>query len=242
MTEIIETQVQSHELQSAMEVFVFRPEGEGPHPAILYAQHLPVGHTGIENDQFTQTTAKRLTENGYLVVVPFLFHWWPKTETMEVKRQEHRDDWLVADMQAGYEVLLAQKDVDPERIGILGHCWGGRVAWQAACALSGIKALAVFYGGNIKVPRGEGSVAPITLAQRIACPVIGFFGNDDANPSPEDVNDYSDALSAAGVSHEFYRYDGAGHAFQNFADPAKYREEASEDAWSKLLNFLSQTL
>ena len=33
-------------LESPMEIFVFHPEGEGPHPGIVLAQHLPVGHTG----------------------------------------------------------------------------------------------------------------------------------------------------------------------------------------------------
>jgi hypothetical protein len=36
-------------LGSSMEVFVFSPEGQGPHPALVLAQHIPVGHTGIEN-------------------------------------------------------------------------------------------------------------------------------------------------------------------------------------------------
>ena len=38
---------------SSMEVFLFEPPGEGPYPAIILAQHIPVGHTGIENDTFT---------------------------------------------------------------------------------------------------------------------------------------------------------------------------------------------
>ncbi len=33
-----------------------------------------------------------------------------------------------------------------------------------------------------------------------------------------------------GVSHSFHRYDGAGHAFQNFFNDANYRESQAEDA------------
>ena len=44
---------------SEMEIFLFEPEGQGPHPAIILAQHIPVGHTGIENDEFTLVTAQR---------------------------------------------------------------------------------------------------------------------------------------------------------------------------------------
>lgn len=225
-----------------MEVFLFKPEGQGPHPAILLAQHIPVGHSGLENDDFTLSTAQRFADQGFFVAVPFIFHWWPKSDPMDKKKHESRDDWMVADMQAGWEVLKAQSGVDVNHMAIAGHCWGGRVAWLAACHISDCKALAVFYGGNIKKALGEGNRPPIELAANIHCPVIGFFGNDDTNPSPDDVADYGAALSAAGVSYQFHRYDGAGHAFQNFPSPERYREDASEDAWEKVLVFLKQAL
>ena len=38
---------------------------------------------------------------------------------------------------------------------------------------------------------------------------MGVFGNEDQNPTPEDVNDYEAALRDANVQYEFYRYDGA---------------------------------
>ena len=40
-----------------MEVFVFEPEGKGPFPGLVQCMHIPVGHTGIENDEFTLKTA-----------------------------------------------------------------------------------------------------------------------------------------------------------------------------------------
>ena len=41
---------------SKMEVFVFEPEGKGPFPGLVQFMHIPVGHTGIENDEFTLKT------------------------------------------------------------------------------------------------------------------------------------------------------------------------------------------
>ena len=80
------------------------------------------------------------------------------------------------------------------------------------------------------------------MAANIPCKVIGFFGNDDSNPSPEEVEDYSAALSEAGITHEFHQYDGAGHAFQNFPVPERYNEAASEDAWGKVIEFLYEEM
>ncbi len=229
-------------LGSSMEVFCFEPEGSGAHPGIILAQHIPVGHTGIENDTFTLRTAERFAANGYVVAVPFIFHWWPKEAAIEVKRDESRDDWMAADMLAAHELLCERSDVDSGRIGVAGHCWGGRVSWIAACHISNLKACAVFYAGRVKVVMGDGDVAPIDMAADIHCPVIGLFGNDDRNPTPEDVDDYSAALTQAKVPHTFHRYDGAGHAFQNFPSEKSYREEQSEDAWMKVLAFMKEQL
>ena len=225
---------------SEMEVFVFEPTGSGPHPGLILAQHIPVGHTGIENDEFTLRAAERFAAAGYVVVAPFIFHWWPKQEEMVTKAQASRDDWTVQDVRAAYNLLASRDDV--EKIGIVGHCWGGRVAWLGACHIPDLAACAVFYGGRIKLALGQGNPTAISLADRITCPVVGFFGNDDQNPTPEDVNDYAAALEATGVEYTFHRYDGAGHAFQNFPSAERYRETQSEDAWDKVLMFFAQHL
>jgi hypothetical protein len=36
---------------SEMEIFGFEPAGEGLYPSLVLVQHIPVGHTGIENDE-----------------------------------------------------------------------------------------------------------------------------------------------------------------------------------------------
>ena len=226
---------------SEMEIFIFEPEGTGPHPGIILAQHIPVGHTGIENDEFTLKAAERFADNGFVVTAPFIFHWWDKAADMQQKRDESRDDWMVADVSAAFDLLSGMDNVT-DKIGIVGHCWGGRVAWLGACHIAELSACAVLYGGRIKLPMGEGNPPPIELASNISCPVAGFFGNDDQNPSPDDVDDDSAALTAAQVPHTFYRYDGAGHAFQNFPSPERYRHEQSEDAWEKMLAFMSDRL
>ncbi|MEJ2088873.1 MAG: hypothetical protein P8Y69_10460, partial [Gammaproteobacteria bacterium] len=73
---------------SPMEIFLFHPEGVGPHPGLVMAQHIPVGHTGIENDTFTLEAAARFARAGLVVAVPFIFHWWPKDADIQLKRDE----------------------------------------------------------------------------------------------------------------------------------------------------------
>ena len=102
--------------------------------------------------------------------------------------------------------------------------------------------MATFYGGNINKALGAGNITPLELTPHIPCPVIGFYGNNDTNPSPQDVELYRKALEDAGIPHELHQYEGAGHAFQNFPAPDRYVESASEAAWSKLLDFLARQL
>ena len=98
------------------------------------------------------------------------------------------------------------------------------------------------WNGGINAGRYEGSQPPIALADRMPCQVAGFFGNDDTRPSPADVDDYAAALEATGKSFEFHRYNGAAHACQNFTSDERYRKEASDEVWAKVLAFFEQHL
>jgi len=227
---------------SIMPVLLFEPAGKGPHPGLVIAQHLPIAHAGLEEDPFQVDVGERYAAAGYACAIPYLFHWWAPETDVATKRAEFRDDRTVADLGAAFDLLARKDNVDENRIGILGHCWGGRVAWLGACHEPRYKACAVFYGGRIKLPFADGAPAPITLAGDIRCPVLGIFGNEDRGPSPEDVDDYDAALEKAGVPHEFHRYDGAGHGFQDFNNPERYREAQSEDAWQKALAFFARHL
>ena len=225
-----------------MEMLVFEPEGPGPFPGVVVAQHLPVAHEGLEKDPFTIDVGDRLVAAGYAAVIPYVFHWWPPETDVAVKREEFRDDHTVADLDAAYGHLAGMAKVDAARIGIIGHCWGGRVTWIGACNNPDYKAAVMLYGGRIKTGMGPGAVPAIELANRIRCPIMGIFGNEDANPSPEDVNDIEAELTRVGVEHEFHRYDGAGHGFQDFYNPDRFCPEQSDDAWGKLFGFLDRNL
>ena len=70
---------------------------------------------------------------------------------------------------------------------------------------------------------------------------MGFFGNDDKNPSRADVDKFEERLKASGKSFVFHRYDGAGHAFMNFNNEA-YHPAATKHSWAEAMAFLHQRL
>jgi carboxymethylenebutenolidase len=129
-----------------------------------------------------------------------------------------------------------------EKIAVLGFCMGGRHTYLAAGARpASWKCACVFYGGNIMVAWGDGP-APFALTEQISCPMLGLFGAEDTNPSPADVDRIAAELARHGKTYEFHVYPGAGHAFLNFTNAARYREAQAREAWAKALAFLDRNL
>jgi carboxymethylenebutenolidase len=84
-------------------------------------------------------------------------------------------------------------------------------------------------------------VAPIDVTEAIRCPLLGLFGNEDSNPSPDHVNRTEAALKRFGKDYEFHRYDGAGHAFFAWYRQT-YRPEQAQDGWQRILGFFEKTV
>ena len=211
--------------------------GGGERPGVLVMIHGP----GL--DRFIQTQVEDLARHGYAAAAPDLFHRQPDDGTdMMTRIGRLRDAEIIADADAAVAHLRALADVRVGALAVLGFCMGGRNAYLLAGARPGNwKAAGVFYGGNIMKPWGDGP-SPFDLTSQIACPVLGLFGADDANPSPDDVKKIDAALTAHGKPHEFHTYPGAGHAFLNFMNAERHRPAQAADAWKKLLAFLAQQL
>jgi carboxymethylenebutenolidase len=84
------------------------------------------------------------------------------------------------------------------KVAVIGYCWGGTLAWLAACRQPGLAAAVSYYGGGI----GE----LIDLTPR--CPVLAHFGERDAS-IPLSV---PEALRNAHPEVEIHIYP-AGHGF-----------------------------
>ncbi len=221
---------------SSMGVYVAEPAGAGPHPAVLVAFH----RGGL--DDFTRHCADRLAEAGYVAVAPDFYHRRPDGEDASESVTHRLDVDVLNDIDATVEHLQGFPNVQADRIAIAGHCMGGRVSLVGASNNAAFTACVVYYGGGMFGAWGEGGPTGFERLGNIACPVIGFYGNDDSNPSPEQVDQIDAELTRHGIEHTFHRYDGAGHAFQNFDSPTAYRAEATKESWAKMLDFLAEKL
>ena len=206
-------------------------------PGVLVMIHGP----GL--DAFIEAQLDDLAEHGYVAAAPDVFHRQPDDGADALTRVGRLlDQEILDDADAAVTHLRSLPDASVGRLAVLGFCMGGRNTYLLAGARpTWWSAAAVFYGGNILVPWGNGP-SPFDLTDRIRCPIIGIFGADDSNPSPNDVNTIAAELTRHDKPHEFRTYAGAGHAFLNFTSPERHRPEQARDAWSKVLDFLDHHL
>jgi carboxymethylenebutenolidase len=216
------------------------PAGAAEAPGVVVIMHGP----GV--DRFIEDRVRDLALHGLAAAAPDLYHRQPAGDGADTMTRvgRLRDDEILADVDAAAAHLRALDRPRVTELAVLGFCMGGRHTYLAAGARPDVwRAAGVFYGGNIMKPLGDaGGPAPFELTPRIACPMIGFFGQDDTNPSPADVDRIDAELTRHGKAHEFHRYEGAGHAFLNFTNAERYRPGPAKDAWQKMLAFLARHL
>lgn len=113
------------------------------------------------------------------------------------------------------------------RLGIVGYCWGGTVAWWGATRTKCFQAASCWYGGGIAATSGE---TP-------NCPVQMHFGERDASIPMADVATVREAQKDA----EIFVYPGAQHGF-GCDDRASYSADDAALAQKRTLAFLARHL
>lgn len=115
----------------------------------------------------------------------------------------------------------------------IGFCWGGSTSFAYAASQPDLKGAIVYYG---TAPTDKAALG------RIACPVTGFYGGDDARVTST-VDATATAMRELGKSFTSKVYNGAGHGFlrqQTGRDGANLA--AARDAWSESVGFLKRQL
>jgi len=225
-----------------MEGYLTRPAEDGKYPAVVVIQEI----WGVNSH--IQFLTDRFPSQGYVGLAPAMFHReGPMTIGLHdemppaLERMGHcTDDGILADVRAAVDYLKAQPFVDPNRIGIVGFCFGGRVSYLSACNIPDLKAASVYYGGRILAALGDGA-SPLEQTANIGCPILGLFGEEDQNPTPADVETIAAELKKQGKTYEFHMYPGCGHGF-NCNARGSYRPESARDAWGKTMAWFDQYL
>ncbi|MGH3375933.1 MAG: dienelactone hydrolase family protein [Actinoallomurus sp.] len=226
-----------------IEAYLARPLDGAPHGGVVVIHHMP-GY-----DASTKEMVRRFAAHGYAALCPNLYsREAPGAEPDDASATVRAaggvpDDRLVGDVD-GAARYLRSLDGANGKIGVIGHCSGGRQTFLSACSLE-IDAAVDCYGAfvvNEPPANMPTTMKPILgLAPQLSCPLLGLFGAEDTFPGPEETAKLSAELDKFGKAHEFHTYDGAGHAFFAVDRPA-YRVEAAVDGWQKIFDFFGRTL
>lgn len=226
-----------------LEAYLARPLGDAPRGGVVVVHHMPGYDAGTK--EFVRTFAA----HGYAAIAPNLYSREGAGVSPDDQAAAARakggvpDDQFVGDV-AGAAAHLNALDHANGRIGVIGHCSGGRHAFLAACELD-LDAAVDCYGAFVvndppeEYPTTARSV--IAKAPNLSCPLLGLFGEEDGFPAPDEVAALDAELTRLGKEHEFHTYPGAGHAFFAVERPA-FRPDAAKDGWEKIFTFFGRHL
>jgi carboxymethylenebutenolidase len=226
-----------------IEAYLARAMSPGPAPGIVVIHHMP-GY-----DRETKEMTRRFAVEGYSAICPNLYSREAPGAAPDDAAAAARaqggvpDERLVGDVAGAVAHLRGLSNANG-KVGVIGHCSGGRQTVLASCALD-VDAAVDCYGGMVVEPPPEGFPARLTpIVERLPelrCPLLGLFGEDDAHPDPQAVATLDRILTEHGKTHEFHSYPGAGHAFFS-VDRTAYRPEAALDGWQRIFAWFATHL
>ena len=175
--------------------------------------------------------ADSFAEDGYKVIAPALFDRAEKN--VQIGYTAHdiaagrefraKVDWPVAvmDMRAAIKAL---RDAGMKKVGAVGYCWGGSLAWLTATRTD-VDAAVCYYGGQIGMFKNETA----------KCPVMMNFGDRDASIPMATV----DEIKRAQPNATIHVYSPAGHGF-HCEQRGDYSPINSKIALGRTLEFFIQ--
>ena len=186
---------------------------------------------------FYEELALRFAERGYAALA---FDYFGRTAGVSKRDDEfdyppHVEQTTGDGARMDVAACVARlRDAGCTSIYTVGFCFGGSNSWLQAAGGHGLAGAIGFYGNPTRERNGPSVVARVP---EMTCPILALQAGDDPNITPELNETFERALTDAGVEHELVVYDGAPHSFfdrkqEEFAD-------ASADAWSRTLSFIS---
>jgi dienelactone hydrolase len=142
----------------------------------------------------------------------------------------------------GLRALAARPEVDAERIGTIGFCFGGTMSLELARSGAGIKAVVGFHSGLA-------TVAPKTDAKSIKARILVCIGGDDPFIPREQRAAFETEMRDAGVDWQVNVYGRTVHSFTNPTaanakrpEAVRYSPEADARSWLAMQNLFHESL
>ena len=207
-------------------------------PGILVLQEI----FGVNT--YIRSVCDRLASLGYVALAPDVF--WRQHPDFTVEPDQGEEgfaaamamaqgyDWshVAADLGAAFDHLATMAET-VGRVGVMGFCFGGTLAFHAAADLRPACAVS-YYGSGVAAALDE-------KADAVECPILFHFGDDDPYLPNADVARVQDVFAARHDALVVVQH-GAGHAFDNHTSAVFSEPKAAAAAWRVTDHFLAQHL
>ncbi|HUI03444.1 MAG TPA: dienelactone hydrolase family protein [Acidimicrobiales bacterium] len=221
-----------------MGLYDAEPDGE-PRGGIVVVQEAFGVNPHIED------VTRRFAAQGYRAVAPHLFHrtgdpvlGYGDFDQIMTHFGALSEAAVLGDVDAAL-AHLAHAGLPAARVGVVGFCMGGTVAFLVSVRRP-VGAGVTFYGGGIAEGR-LGMPSQLDMAADLQAPWLGLYGDEDKGIPVEDVEALRTRSAAARVDTEIVRYPGAGHGFHCDMRP-DYHEASATDAWRRTLEWFGRHL
>lgn len=229
---IIQTQTLYTDPRNASpQAYLVRPDDDRVYPCIVLIQEW----WGVE--PHIRELAQRLASEGFVVLVPDLYHGKVATEPDDAKKLVmltfENIEKAMGEVVLSLEYLRKNAGVQPKQLGLMGFCMGGHLTYRVAERYGHLGAVSPWYAGGYD-PSAEQIAA-------INAPVLAIYGEADGGIPVAQVQKIEGLFKAAGKNAEFHMYPNAGHAFNN-PDHGMYVADAAKDAWARAVAFFKRHL
>jgi carboxymethylenebutenolidase len=170
---------------------------------------------------------ERFASEGFVALAPDLYH-----------GQVASDDARASELMQALSTRDAMHDVGVSvsalhargctKVGIVGFCMGGAMAFAAASTVDGLSCAVPFYG----IPTAE-----YWNAATMRVPIQAHFAKNDGWAKADRAEALAKDVHARGGAMEVFVYD-AGHAFMREGDASKYDAASAKTAWPRAIAFL----
>jgi carboxymethylenebutenolidase len=146
-------------------------------------------------------------------------------------------DGIAADTAAAVAHVRSEAGGGADAVFTVGFCFGGRNSFNQSARGHGLAGVIGFYGFPTRRDENDTN-APSDVLDRFEAPVLGLFGGADQAIKVEFVEQFREALDAAGIDNEIVIYEDAPHSF--FDRTAEEHADDSADAWRRMLDFINR--
>lgn len=216
------------------------PRAGGARPTILVVQEIFGVHEHIRD------LCRRFAKVGYCAIAPELYARQGNPaavadvrELMSTLVAKVADAQVMADLDDTISWGVAEGCCDPDKVGVTGFCWGGRITWLYAAHNPRLKAGVAWYGRLVGDTTPLQPRNPVDVVAELKAPVLGLYGAADQGIPMDTVATMRKALEAAKSPSMIVAYEDTPHGF--LADyRASYREAAAKDGWERALAWFRQ--